>query len=103
METHVLSYLNDLMRNYPIDTDSVNSPEHHSPQSGGNTEVVDTPHGGFPPIYMCNERKELVTDTEKDSARGKATVQMKGVSIADIMDRRRKMKRQYIWQTAHVK
>lgn len=94
MHSNYYSYVDDLMRNYPIDTDSVNTPESdHSLQNGGQT---DAPHGGFPPIYVCNERKELISDTEKDTTRGKTVSVTKGVNIADIMAQRRKMKREYI-------
>ena len=89
------NYIDDLMRNYPLSTDSVSiNSEQSDVQFGGqNNDMVDFPSGGFPPIYICSDKSDATVDelSEDDEKKKREYSSHKtAVSIGDIMARRRK-------------
>jgi hypothetical protein len=82
------NYINALMRNHSLSTDSADDAEF---QSGG-TMVEDMPTGGFPPIYLCDKIEGVNNIGEKEAEKIKRefTAPIKTISIKSIMEKRRK-------------
>lgn len=82
-------YVNDLMRNHSLDTES--SDEHHilNIQTGGAASTSgsdnDVPDGGFPPIFLCAQ-KEVQEEENKNREYSK---HKNAISIKQIMEKRR--------------
>lgn len=83
-----------IFRNYPINEDSIEMDSSSDDLFGGTktNTLKNQPHGGFPPIFPCNEQdeddSEIKTDQEK---RGYTTVNKNIVSIQNILEKRRKI------------
>ncbi|AYV78751.1 MAG: hypothetical protein Edafosvirus30_2 [Edafosvirus sp.] len=77
---------NVLMRNYPLESDSVSE---NMVQIGGQTDTINRPTGGFPPIYVCDEiDKQALIENEENKKREYSTNKT-AVSIKKIMEKRR--------------
>jgi hypothetical protein len=75
-------YLDMLMRNYPLQSDSEDPI-----QSGGLAKNDGTvPFGGFPPIFMCSKISKV---DEVENKNREYSTHKTAVSIKDIMQRRR--------------
>lgn len=90
------NYMNVLMMNYPVSTDSLESPysDQIIEQTGGNFQ--NRPDGGFPPVYVCNfdtDKKEQSDeiDLSDESNKQRAFASPSSVSIQDIMKKRREV------------
>lgn len=86
-------YLNDLMRNHPLESESPDIvPDTHTlylknkanNQSGGNEKSLDIPIGGFPPIFLCDKKEEDTAAKAREYSTHKTAV-----SIKEIMKKRR--------------
>jgi hypothetical protein len=80
-------YLNDLMRNYPLETDVDSENIEHASQmlKGGNKN--DIPNGGFLPIYLCDDKEDVRKEDIKPREFTKSSI---SVSIKDILEKRKK-------------
>lgn len=78
------SYLDMLMTNHPLGTDS-SSDDYKTIQKGGE-KATDIPTGGFPPIFVCS-RKDIEKEEEKKNR--EFTAKRTAVSIKNIMEKRR--------------
>lgn len=73
-----------MMQNYPLELSDCE----HQYQTGGQTdEFLDSPNGGFPPIFICK-----TGDEEKVKEKREYTTNKTAVSIKEIMEKRRKIK-----------
>ena len=83
------NYIDDLMRNYPLDTES---PDENMIQVGGKSEE-DRPTGGFPPIYFCIKIEPTGNLETKEETKPKREFgpPSSTVSIKSIMEKRRKV------------
>lgn len=85
------NYVDYLMANYPLETDSEYSTRSESYiQTGGADE--NKPTGGFPSIYLCtkeelDENKTEITDTKKREI----SAPKSAISIRDILSKRKKV------------
>lgn len=84
-----MDYINDLMRNYPLDSDSIEMYPDFFDMDGGAEYPPETvksrPTGGFPPIYPCD--KEKPKEIKAKGANYKSTV-----NIKEIMKQRKENK-----------
>ena len=84
-----------IFKNYPLETDSFEY-DRNDVKYGGADDKVNTkeiPHGGFPPIIICNkddDKEESISDDEKD-IRGFVPMNSNVVSIQNILEKRRKI------------
>lgn len=91
MEQH-RKYLDMLMCNYPLQSDSDDESQIQRGGKSSNSKtgrlVVtedDKPFGGFPPIFLCANKKDLTKETKEREYEKQAT----SISIKDIMKKRR--------------
>lgn len=77
-------YLDMLMRNHPLQSESEDSP--CGTLYGGIKKGVTVPFGGFPPIYLCSKGTEVNTEERKSR---EYSTHKTAVSIKDIMQKRR--------------
>jgi len=55
--------------------------------SNNMASKLDTPNGGFPPIYICTKKNE--EDQQKDTSKREYTTHKSTVSIKSILEKRR--------------
>lgn len=73
----------DLFKNYTLSTDS------YDYQEGGTVDNV--PNGGFPPIYICEIKKQDESKKDEDEkSKREYTTHKTAVSIKSILEKRRK-------------
>jgi len=88
------NYVNDLMKNYPLDTDSISmeSDDDIKQQFGGADADQDIPTGGFPPIYICQKKspEDILTEKGEEINKREYSTHKTSVSIKDILTKRRK-------------
>ena len=82
MNVNYNKYLDMLMQNHPLDTDSENS------QYGGTKKDGSVPFGGFPPIYFCSRDLQIYNEENKNR---EYSTHKTAISIKDIMKKRRKI------------
>lgn len=99
-----MDYIDDLMRNHPLTSETEFSADRYLEKMIGETDSEDTlndgqiggensskPSGGFPPIIICKnadtETEELMTNTSKVK-REYETVKS-SVKIQDILNKRK--------------
>lgn len=82
------NYLDYLMANYPLDTDSMtqDNQDQNKELKGGQQSGSNRPTGGFPPIYLCDDNMDNKTDSE---SKREYTTHKTAISIKDIMEKRR--------------
>jgi hypothetical protein len=107
-----MNYVDDLMKNYPLNYNNEisayspnESPSQNMPLVGGADLNTHRPTGGFPPIYLCDLKKDTDTDntstdnTNSDNTNNTSSSRLKireyvpskmSISIKDIMEQRRK-------------
>lgn len=80
-------YLDMLMRNYPLGSDS--SASENDTQLGGaeSDDNQNVPTGGFPPIYLCT-KGEL--KKEEETKNREFATKKTAVNIRDIMQQKRR-------------
>jgi len=88
-------YIDDLMRNHPLESDDSSdyddSDQYHrkfkynKKQYGGATSSSNIPNGGFPPLYICDKQdKEDIENKNREYSKHK-----NAISIKQIMEKRR--------------
>lgn len=84
-------YAQELLRNYPGESDSVDSDKPHF-MVGGDTQIIekDQPNGGFPPIYLCEKMDPPLESNEDEKPKRGYSPPATTVSIKSIMEKRRK-------------
>ena len=82
-------YLDMLMKNYPLDSDSEDLKEGGDLSRDSKSGKIDgsRPFGGFPPIYLCPKDTTLSTETTSKSR--EYSTHKTAVSIKDIMKKKR--------------
>jgi len=93
----IMSYVDDLMMNQPLDSDYVYTPSssesnYFDEQEGGRLDQQKG-LGGFPPIYVCD--KTVATESpfeEEKQTKREYSKHKTAVSITNIMKERRKIK-----------
>ena len=89
-----IEYIDGFMKNchseYNIESSSSDSIETYNKQIGG-TNSIDRPTGGYPPIYICDIKKEKELIEEEKKSREYKT-HKSTISIKDIMEKRRDIK-----------
>lgn len=106
-----MNYINDLMKNHPLSTETELSDndnlkkvigeteteydENFIEQIAGGNENLE-PYGGFPPIYICKNIKSdddiyMLIKKNKKTQRGYET-QKSSVNIKDIIEKRKNTK-----------
>lgn len=81
----------DIFKNYPLNSESWEYNSDDNSLHGGAAEDINTPTGGFLPIYLCG-KKEIDTTTEEDKEqRGFDTLKGNIVSIQSILEKRRQI------------
>lgn len=80
-----------IFKNYPLGSESIEYVENDI-KNGGGDNIKEVPHGGFPPIMICEsgEKEETTSDEEKD-IRGFVPMNSNVVSIQNILEKRRKI------------
>ena len=88
MNKNYENYLDMLMRNYPLDSDSDGYISGGELSRDSKTGKIDgsRPFGGFPPIYLCPKDKNFLPDTAKTR---EYSTHKTAVSIKDIMKKKR--------------
>lgn len=109
-----MDYVNDLMKNHPLSTDSEFSIDRYLEKAIGETETEiddsviqqfggsqDKPDGGFPPIFLCTDKDQSEEDInilkktneeEKEKTKREFKVNKSAVKIKDILEERKDVK-----------
>lgn len=75
-------YINDLIKNHSLDTNSDETIDFAQRGGSGN----QNPDGGFPPIYICEQSNEQGLEENKNREYSK---HKNAISIKQIMEKRR--------------
>lgn len=78
-----------LMKNYPLDSDSVDTIR------CSNIDEDSLPNGGFPPIYICDEKNIIVIPSSNDKIKREHGAIKKGLSIKSILTQKRNVQNRY--------
>lgn len=85
-----MDYINDLMSNHPLETETEYSlEEYDNDQTGGSK---DKPDAGFPPIYLCEKADQEMTIFNKTQEQKKQygkEGEKNVVSIQKILEKRK--------------
>lgn len=88
----VMSYIDDLMRNHPLESENVYTESSEELMFGGKMDE-QVGFGGFPPIYVCEKGDSTESPFEEEvKVKREFSKPKTSVSIANIMEERRNIK-----------
>jgi hypothetical protein len=82
MNNYEKKYINELMKNHYLESESETST---NKQKGG-TINDNEPYGGFPPIYICKTKEK---ENEEENKLRQYNKHKNALSIKDIMNKRK--------------
>lgn len=88
----IMSYVDDLMRNHPLDSEEMYTPSSDELLFGGKLDE-QIGFGGFPPIFICEKGETTESPFEEEvNIKREFSKPKTSVSIANIMEERRNIK-----------
>jgi hypothetical protein len=84
-----MSNIDYLMKNYPLDNDSVTETKIKC------LDNVRQSRGGFPPIYVCDEKNVVIMPNPNDIIKREYANQKKGISVKSILIQKRNAQSRY--------
>ena len=78
-----------IFKNYPLVTDSYDKDDTLNQMGGDEPQKIENePNGGFPPIYVCDQKSE--TEESNGSEKREFKTHNQAISIKTLMENRRK-------------